>query len=181
MQTKAEEKRKGYCCVVWVERAIGREDLACIEKLSRDGSAVDETGEACIEVWPYTHICIKYIVYKAYYCAIHTYIVYYILRNTCRRHAVLMYIIYYMSSYCACAILTQLSQKTPLRVLHRRSLLDRSRFVYKIETTLLNNHFFLMRLVTSAGNLRTYSIAIFYSFVVCSYVFIYLWNILHIR
>ena len=50
MQTKAEEKRKGYCCVVWVERAIGREDLACIEKLSRDGSAVDETGEACIEV-----------------------------------------------------------------------------------------------------------------------------------
>jgi tRNA U54 and U55 pseudouridine synthase Pus10 len=36
-------------------------------------------------------------------------------------------------------------------VLHRRSLLDRTRHVYRIETTLLNSHFFLMRLVTSAG------------------------------
>ena len=48
-------------------------------------------------------------------------------------------------------LLLQLNQKTPLRVLHRRSLLDRKRHVYKIETALLNKHFFLMRLVTSAG------------------------------
>ena len=50
-------------------------------------------------------------------------------------------------------LLLQLNQKTPLRVLHRRSLLDRKRHVYKIETALLNKHFFLMRLVTSAGAL----------------------------
>lgn len=42
-------------------------------------------------------------------------------------------------------------QKTPLRVMHRRSLMTRTRTIYAIETTYLNEHFFLMRLVTSAG------------------------------
>jgi hypothetical protein len=51
MQTKAEEKRKGYCCVVWVERAVTREDLRGIEALSRSGATRDETGEPCIEVY----------------------------------------------------------------------------------------------------------------------------------
>ena len=55
-------------------------------------------------------------------------------------------------------VLLQLNQKTPLRVLHRRSLLDRKRHVYRIETALLNKHFFLMRLVTSAGMLDTLQI-----------------------
>eukprot|EP00981_Chlorochromonas_danica_P012638 scaffold5237_cov170-Ochromonas_danica.AAC.14 len=45
----------------------------------------------------------------------------------------------------------QLVQKTPLRVLHRRSLIDRVRYVYNIHTVLLNNHFFIMSLDTSAG------------------------------
>mmetsp|Transcript_5065 Transcript_5065/g.5187 ORF Transcript_5065/g.5187 Transcript_5065/m.5187 type:complete len:524 (+) Transcript_5065:187-1758(+) len=45
----------------------------------------------------------------------------------------------------------KLIQKTPLRVLHRRSLLDRSRDVYNIQTVLLNDHFFLMDITTSAG------------------------------
>ena len=42
-------------------------------------------------------------------------------------------------------------QKTPLRVLHRRSLLDRTRYIYNIETVLLNDHYFIMNLRTSAG------------------------------
>jgi hypothetical protein len=50
MQTKAEEKRKGYCCVVWAERAVTRADLDRVEALSREGTAVDEDGEACVEV-----------------------------------------------------------------------------------------------------------------------------------
>lgn len=50
MQTKAEEKKKGYCCVVWVERAITVEDLRRVEELSRSGEARDEAGEACIVV-----------------------------------------------------------------------------------------------------------------------------------
>jgi hypothetical protein len=50
MQTKAEEKRKGYCCVVWVEREVTQEDLRGIGALSRSGATRDETGEPCIEV-----------------------------------------------------------------------------------------------------------------------------------
>lgn len=50
MQEKAEEKKKGYTCVVWVERAIDKEMLAKIEALSTSGEFVDEDGEACIEV-----------------------------------------------------------------------------------------------------------------------------------
>jgi tRNA pseudouridine synthase 10 len=45
----------------------------------------------------------------------------------------------------------QIIQKTPLRVLHRRSLLDRKRNIYDIETTRLNDHYFLLTLTTSAG------------------------------
>ena len=50
MQTKAEEKRKGYACVVWSEREVTREMLAGLERRSTCGQDVDETGEACIEV-----------------------------------------------------------------------------------------------------------------------------------
>lgn len=45
----------------------------------------------------------------------------------------------------------EITQATPLRVLHRRSMLQRTRYIYAIETVLLNPHFFLLRLVTSAG------------------------------
>ena len=44
-----------------------------------------------------------------------------------------------------------LLQKTPLRVAHRRSLLDRTRFVYDIQTCRISDHYFLLSLVTSAG------------------------------
>ena len=45
----------------------------------------------------------------------------------------------------------QLLQKTPLRVLHRRPLLDRTRFVYQLKTELINEHYFILSLNTSAG------------------------------
>ena len=57
MQTKAEEKRKGYCCVVWCEKPVTREMLARLEQLSTSGEMTDEeTGEACIEVNIITNI-----------------------------------------------------------------------------------------------------------------------------
>ena len=51
----------------------------------------------------------------------------------------------------------QIHQRTPRRVLHRRSLIDRVRYVYNIETALINSHFFLLRLVTSAGNVYVWN------------------------
>ncbi len=36
-------------------------------------------------------------------------------------------------------------------MLHRRSLLDRTRYLYNLEVAYLNNHFFLLKMVTSAG------------------------------
>ena len=50
MQAKAEEKRKGYTCIVWVESPVTRDMLAQIERRSTSGQDVDEDGEACIEV-----------------------------------------------------------------------------------------------------------------------------------
>eukprot|EP01031_Cornospumella_fuschlensis_P029470 gene29470-35570_t len=45
----------------------------------------------------------------------------------------------------------QIIQKTPLRVLHRRSLLNRPRYIYNMQPTLLNPRCFLLDLATSAG------------------------------
>lgn len=42
-------------------------------------------------------------------------------------------------------------QKTPLRVLHRRSLLTRKRYISQLRATLLNEHYFILSLKTSAG------------------------------
>ena len=52
-------------------------------------------------------------------------------------------------TYSCC--LGQLRQRTPLRVLHRRSLLTRTRYIYSMTATPLNPHYFLLDLVTSAG------------------------------
>ena len=93
MQKKAEEKKKGYCCVVWSERPVDRAALQAIENMAKNGHDRDEIGAPCL----------------------------------------------------------QIHQRTPLRVLHRRSLIDRMRYIYNIETALINSHFFLLRLVTSAG------------------------------
>ena len=45
----------------------------------------------------------------------------------------------------------EIIQRTPLRVLHRRSLLSRKRFIYDIKVSPVNANFFLLDLVTSAG------------------------------
>jgi tRNA pseudouridine synthase 10 len=47
---------------------------------------------------------------------------------------------------------SQISQRTPLRVLHRRSLIDRKREILYMSTVQLNPHYFILDLVTSAGN-----------------------------
>lgn len=44
-----------------------------------------------------------------------------------------------------------LKQKTPIRVLHRRTLAVREKVVYSMTTQLLNSHHFRLRLVTQAG------------------------------
>jgi len=45
----------------------------------------------------------------------------------------------------------ELLQRTPVRVLHRRSLLERRRRVFAMRTEWLAPHFFVLHLVTSAG------------------------------
>ena len=44
-----------------------------------------------------------------------------------------------------------IDQKTPLRVLHRRSLSTRQRKVYSLHTTFIDNHRFVLELTTQAG------------------------------
>lgn len=51
----------------------------------------------------------------------------------------------------ATRFLFSLQQKTPLRVIHRRSLMTRTRRIYALEAQLLNAHYFLLSLVTGAG------------------------------
>ncbi|CAM9203658.1 unnamed protein product [Chrysoparadoxa australica] len=45
----------------------------------------------------------------------------------------------------------EIMQKTPVRVVHRRPLLVRPRTVYTMKAEWLSNHFFILRLTTSAG------------------------------
>nr|CDJ89251.1 Hypothetical protein CBG20788 [Haemonchus contortus] len=45
----------------------------------------------------------------------------------------------------------QVMQKTPIRVLKRRALLDRPRTVYSMDILRIDSHHFLLRLVTQAG------------------------------
>lgn len=42
-------------------------------------------------------------------------------------------------------------QKTPLRVLHRRTLMDRNKEIYKLSATKLNDHFIIVNILASAG------------------------------
>jgi hypothetical protein len=51
MQPKAEEKKKGYCCVVWCAEKLTNEMLLALEILANDGRTVDEHGHSCIEVF----------------------------------------------------------------------------------------------------------------------------------
>ncbi|RHY19266.1 hypothetical protein DYB32_010256, partial [Aphanomyces invadans] len=43
------------------------------------------------------------------------------------------------------------AQKTPVRVLHRRTLLTRPKVIHSANVTVLNDHYMLLRLTTSAG------------------------------
>lgn len=45
----------------------------------------------------------------------------------------------------------KVSQLTPLRVLHRRSLLTRDKVIHSMDPEYLNAHYFILRLMTSAG------------------------------
>ncbi len=50
MQEKAEEKKKGYACVVWSADRIDRNKLRELEQLCLSGADRDEEGVPCIEV-----------------------------------------------------------------------------------------------------------------------------------
>jgi hypothetical protein len=93
MQAAAEEKRKGYSCVVWSSRPMDKLTLSAFEAQCRGNGVAGQGKQEGLE----------------------------------------------------------LSQATPLRVLHRRSLLRRTRHVMRVRTYLLSPHVFLMRLVTTAG------------------------------
>ena len=42
-------------------------------------------------------------------------------------------------------------QKTPLRVLHRRSLMDRKKIIYELKAEKINKHFMILDVISSAG------------------------------
>ena len=42
-------------------------------------------------------------------------------------------------------------QKTPLRVLHRRSLMDRKKIIYELRAEKVNEHFMILDVISSAG------------------------------
>jgi len=42
-------------------------------------------------------------------------------------------------------------QLTPLRVLHRRTLMTRDKMIHSAQTEIINDHFFVLRLCASAG------------------------------
>ncbi len=50
MQEKAEEKRKGYACVVWTADKVTDEKLSQLEGMCTSGATRDEDGISCIEV-----------------------------------------------------------------------------------------------------------------------------------
>ena len=45
----------------------------------------------------------------------------------------------------------ELIQKTPLRVLHRRSLMDRKKMIYELKAEKINEHFMILDVISSAG------------------------------
>lgn len=52
MQQLAEEKKKGYCCLVWTEKSITQEDLNYLGSISSSihGIDIDEDGRHCLKV-----------------------------------------------------------------------------------------------------------------------------------
>lgn len=42
-------------------------------------------------------------------------------------------------------------QQTPVRVLHRRSLMERKKMIYSMKTEYINSHFFILHLLSSGG------------------------------
>jgi tRNA pseudouridine synthase 10 len=44
-----------------------------------------------------------------------------------------------------------IQQKTPVRVLHRRTLMTRPKIIHAAKCEVLNDHYMLLRLTTSAG------------------------------
>lgn len=84
VQKVGEGKRKHYRCVVWVSRAVGREEV----------------------------------------------------RAMCDRPELVV------------------QQSTPVRVLHRRTLMDRPRLIFDMRAEWINEHFFVLDLTTSAGGWR---------------------------
>ncbi|CAM9945068.1 unnamed protein product, partial [Hapterophycus canaliculatus] len=92
VQAVGEGKRKHYRCVVWVSRAVSKEEV--LEALcggGGDGGVASKRDELVVQ------------------------------------------------------------QATPIRVLHRRTLLDRPRSIFDMRAEWINEHFFSLELTTSAG------------------------------
>ena len=45
----------------------------------------------------------------------------------------------------------ELTQKTPIRVLHRRSLMDRKKIIYELKAEKVSDHFMILDVISSAG------------------------------
>ena len=123
MQKAAEEKDKAYCCVVWCARPLTHDDMRNLEKQC-------STGSHC------TRLPQQQISQDS--------------KKGGRGQSIFVADAVDKKSEDEGLVLSIL-QKTPLRVLHRRSLLTRTRYISHVETALLSPHYFLLRLKTSAG------------------------------
>lgn len=56
MQVEAEEKRKGYCCVVYSERKLTKEDMHVVQQSCRDELCLDDEGRVGLKVRLYYFI-----------------------------------------------------------------------------------------------------------------------------
>jgi len=127
MQKAAEEKDKGYVCVVWSAREVTQADISQLEHLCQFGPCTQVAsigkganrkkinGEKRKKVSGAVNLVPE-------------------INDLETKRRVLV-----------------IAQKTPLRVLHRRSLLTRTREISSVQCALLDPHHFLMRLQTSAG------------------------------
>lgn len=133
MQKEAEEKKKAYRCVCYSSRAISKEELyATFNSASTWESFAKQQYEQLLREQ-------QQVTKEGHQ------------EDKPSSDAQLMLMDRRMMDEEGDRYLFTIQQHTPLRVMHRRVLMERRRAIYAIEAEFLNEHFFLLSLVTGAG------------------------------
>lgn len=124
MQKEAEEKKKAYRCVCYSSRAISKQELhATFNDRNRWKEFAQQQRAQADDTS----------------------------NGQPKTDAQLLLLDRTMVDEEGLQYLFTVQQHTPLRVMHRRVLLERRRAIYAIEAEYLNEHFFLLSLITGAG------------------------------